>query len=352
MIVELLVGISAAFIGTWLMVRILVRKAPEIGLVDRPNERSSHTRITPRGGGIGIVITWICGCLAWRIFAGLPGVSQLSFYTLIFCATVIAMMSLWDDFRSVGAGIRFLAHILCTVGCIVAFGWFTQIDVGLVVTVGLYGLLITAIWIVGLTNVFNFMDGIDGIAGLQAIVAALAWCIVGVSIGMSAVSVVSGILAGGCAGFLLHNWSPAKIFMGDVGSAFLGFVFGVLPLIALREWQGDSRAVGIARLPLFAVLVVWPFIADGAFTFCRRLLKGERVWKPHRTHLYQRMVQAGWAHSSVTLYYGIWAVFCSVAGYCYLFGIVGNWAWIGSGSTSLVTWAWTNYLERRNAVAT
>lgn len=344
----LAVAISAAFLGTWFLVRILVRKASEIGLVDHPNERSSHSRIMPRGGGIGFVLVWICGCFVWQMYASQDSIGQLLFYTPILGATIISAVSLWDDFRSVGVIIRFSIHGICSIACLAAFGWFTEIDVGTVVPLGLFSFFITVIWVMGLTNVFNFMDGIDGIAGLQGLVAASSWCLAGVFYKMPFVGVSSGLLAGGCAGFLLHNWSPAKIFMGDVGSAFLGFVFAVLPLVALRELPTDAKMVLTARLPVFAVLVVWPFLADGSFTFCRRLLKREPVWKPHRSHLYQRLIQTGWSHALVASYYGLWAIVCVVAGFFYLLSSSRIWSWPAPILFLVTTWLFTVFRERRN----
>ena len=202
---------------------------------------------------------------------------------------------------------------------------------------------------VGLTNVFNFLDGIDGIAGAQGVVAGISWMLAGWYLKLGFISILGALLAGGCAGFLVHNWPPAKIFMGDVGSAFLGFVFGVLPLIALQELPRDSNPVVIARLPVFAVLVVWPFVADGSFTFFRRLVKREPVWKAHRSHLYQRMVQAGWSHAAVATYYGLWAIVCSIAGLSLILGSSTYCVWSVCALFAAMTWALTCRLEHRKA---
>jgi UDP-N-acetylmuramyl pentapeptide phosphotransferase/UDP-N-acetylglucosamine-1-phosphate transferase len=148
-----------------------------------------------------------------------------------------------------------------------------------------------------LLNAYNFMDGIDGIAGGQGAVAGVGWAITGWLAGIPAVLVLGMLLAGSCAGFLRHNWSPARIFMGDVGSTFLGFSFAALPLMAGRI-DRSLMAVGI--------LLLWPFLFDAVFTFLRRLLNREKVWKPHRSHLYQRLTGAGSSHSVISrLYIGL-----------------------------------------------
>jgi UDP-N-acetylmuramyl pentapeptide phosphotransferase/UDP-N-acetylglucosamine-1-phosphate transferase len=162
---------------------------------------------------------------------------------------------------------------------------------------------------------------------------------------------IGAITAGGCIGFLFKNWHPARIFMGDVGSAFLGFVFGVIPVLALASVTPASDPLVTAKVPVFAVLVVWPFVADGSFTFCRRLLKGERVWEAHRSHLYQRMVQAGWNHAAVTLYYGFGAILCTLAAGLYLIGKIEATVWVSPLLFFGLTWYLTTSLERKKRVA-
>jgi UDP-N-acetylmuramyl pentapeptide phosphotransferase/UDP-N-acetylglucosamine-1-phosphate transferase len=325
-------------------IRTMLRR---LKAMDLPNERSSHLRATPRGGGIGFIVTWMVGCLAW-LSLHMGGRDLLGPYLVLLVSSLfISGISLWDDFHNIGVGIRMAFHLACTAAVIVAFGWFKKVDIGWPVLSNGTSLLVTVLWVAGLTNVFNFMDGIDGIAGLQGVIAGSAWCVAGVLIGVPSVSAMSALLAGGGAGFLLHNWSPAKIFMGDVGSAFFGFVLGVFPLVALRGLPTNANPAVIGRLPVFAVLVVWPFVADGAFTFCRRLFKGEPVWKPHRSHFYQRLVQAGLSHSTVASYYGVWAVTCSVAGLFYLKEVSRYWTWGVPLLFVGVTWVTTLHLEQQ-----
>jgi len=174
------------------------------------------------------------------------------------------------------------------------------------------------VWIVGLTNVYNFMDGIDGIAAVQGVVAGLVWAVAGVWLGSDVVLLFGLVLTGACFGFLLLNWAPAKIFMGDVGSAFLGFTFAVLPLLLIHELPRLGNVAYAGVVPGFAVLVVWSFVGDGFLTLVRRILHGERVWQAHRSHLYQRLVQTGWSHARVSLLYGGWCVVTALAGLWWL----------------------------------
>jgi UDP-N-acetylmuramyl pentapeptide phosphotransferase/UDP-N-acetylglucosamine-1-phosphate transferase len=164
------------------------------------------------------------------------------------------------------------------------------------------------IWIVGLTNAYNFMDGSDGIAGAQALVAGASWACLGWLAGLPTLAGLGLLLAGGSLGFLLHNWPPARIFMGDVGSAFLGYSFAILPLLALA----GQRSLAAAS-PVLGLLPVWPFVFDASFTFLRRLRHGENVFAAHRTHLFQRLLIAGFSHRFVLLLYGSLATVGGVA---------------------------------------
>jgi UDP-N-acetylmuramyl pentapeptide phosphotransferase/UDP-N-acetylglucosamine-1-phosphate transferase len=332
-----------------MIVAFLVKKAPSLGLVDSPNERSSHINATPRGGGVGIVVTWLAGVIVWWCVCE-SQMSTTKVVVLAISALFVAGISLRDDFHSVGAAIRFSVHIGAAVVVAQVFGVFKTIEVGSVFQLAWLSLPLTIIWVVGLTNVFNFMDGIDGIAGLQGVAAGVAWAVMGFVTETSSAVVIGSLLAGGCLGFLCHNWSPAKIFMGDVGSAFLGFVFGVLPLAAMQELLNGRMPGILSRLPVFAIMVVWPFVADGSLTFCRRLLKREPVWKPHRTHMYQRLVQAGWSHARVSSYYGLWSVLCAAAGVGYLIELPAHLAAALCVSFAISTWALTLYLEHMKLV--
>ena len=316
---KLLLAIEVGtFLAAWAVVLCLVRLAPRLGLLDRPNERSSHTRVTPRGGGLGFVILVgiIQGALLVWLGMRLSSGSGWNICSVIAAylvpALFIAAVSLRDDFKSLGPGVRFVCQLGAAVVAAVGVGWFKQVSIPGVgeIELGWFGAALTVVWIVGMTNVYNFMDGIDGIAGVQGAIAGLAWAMAGAWMGSPILAMLGLMLAGGCAGFLVHNWPPAEIFMGDVGSAFLGFSFAVVPLIALH-FLPASRANPLevaGAVPMFAVLVVWPFVGDGFYTFLQRLRRGEQVWMPHRSHLYQRLVQSGWSHARVSSLYAVWCV--------------------------------------------
>ncbi len=295
------IGLSLVAFGlSYLGVALLRRWADHLQLLDVPNERSSHSRPTPRGGGLAIVVVSLLG---WLVY----GWASQDFWPLlpyVAGATIIAGISWLDDLRNVPTLVRLAFHGAAAGLAIWSFDYWHTTDIPLLQRLGLdwLGLPVTFLWIVGLTNAYNFMDGVDGIAGAQAVVVGLGWAVLGWLGNQPHVSVMGMLLAGSSLGFLIHNWPPARIFMGDVGSAFLGYTFAVLPLMAAHAPGADSR------LALIGALLLWPFIFDSSFTFLRRALHGENVFAAHRTHLYQRLVIAGRTHLFATTLYALLAL--------------------------------------------
>lgn len=264
-------------------------------LLDIPNERSSHFYPIPRGGGLAIVIVTLAG--SWLILPfGRSEVTAWHWLVFTIAALLIAGVSWLDDLRSLSTRVRFAAHLTGALVICLAFGTWKEIVLPGMGSFSLdwIGWPLTLLWIVGLTNAYNFMDGIDGIAGGQAIVAGVGWVVLGIISQQPFIIAVGILLAASSLGFLGHNWPPAKIFMGDVGSAFLGFTFAVLPVIVARSNP---------HFVLIGILMVWPFVFDTAFTFLRRLLKRENAFTAHRSHLYQRLVISGLSHRTVDLLY-------------------------------------------------
>ena len=264
-------------------------------MLDVPNARSSHTRPTPRGGGLGIVIGVLVG--AWSLFLfriiSMP-IREIAALTL--CGGIVALIGWLDDIHRLPYRIRLIVQAITSTIIISAVGYYHTITVLFIgdIHLPLIGILFTFLWIVGLTNAYNFMDGIDGIAGGQALIAGLGWAIVGYVSGVTFVCLIGVLLAATSLGFLFHNWPPARIFMGDVGSAFIGFILAVLPIMA---GQRDPRIM------IAGVLLVWPFIFDTSFTLARRMIRKENIFEAHRSHIYQRLVIAGYSHRFVTLIY-------------------------------------------------
>lgn len=274
-------------------------------ILDVPNERSSHTQSMPRGGGLAIVVLTLGGAWLYASFNPLLARPSLLGYTI--GAILIVAISWYDDLRSQPNWLRFTIHSIGALLAIYGFGYLhlsSILNANPLVTRWI-DLIITFLWLVGLTNAYNFMDGIDGIAGGQAVVAGLGWAALGSLTGQRFVFALGLILAASSLGFLFHNWQPARIFMGDVGSAFLGYTFAVMPLIFDSHLSVPVHGLG----PFVAGnLFVWPFIFDSTFTFLRRLYLRENVFSAHRSHLYQRLVIIGFTHGFVALLYSGLAV--------------------------------------------
>lgn len=266
-------------------------------ILDLPNERSSHRTPTPVGGGLIIAAV----CLSIYFFYFLFNGFSLNWFYLL-GSVIIVGISWLDDVFHVPAAVRFFCHSIAALAALYGVGSLTFFYIPFFGEAGLewFGSVILFFWIVWLINAYNFMDGIDGIAGIQAVTAGIGWFLVSFGFGAPATGFYGGVLAASCLGFLVFNWQPAKIFMGDVGSAFLGYTFAVLPLMARNEAGRE--------LPLIfavAVLLVWLFVFDTLITVFIRILKKEKIWKAHREHLYQKLVIRGYSHRAVTIIYGI-----------------------------------------------
>jgi FlaA1/EpsC-like NDP-sugar epimerase/UDP-N-acetylmuramyl pentapeptide phosphotransferase/UDP-N-acetylglucosamine-1-phosphate transferase len=274
--------------------------ANERELLALPNERSSHTVPTPTGGGVAIVVVTITGWIIYSLI--ISQLKPLLFFTI--GAILIAAVSWIDDLKTLPTLFRFGIHGLCAAIAVLGFGYFETIHLPIFheIYLGNWGLPLTILWIVGLTNSFNFMDGIDGIAGTQALTAGVGWLLIGWLGNQNLVMMIGLLLAATSLGFLFHNWQPAKIFMGDVSSAFLGYTFAVLPLLFVYLAPEQNKSISCG------VLLLWVFIFDTMFTFIRRALHGENVFAAHRSHLYQRLVIMGFSHSRVTIAYGLLAI--------------------------------------------
>ena len=253
-------------------------------LLDLPNDRSSHTTPTPRGGGIALIgavlLAWIVWFLVGRVSPAVLGV----------CAGtgLLATVCWIDDLRGLSPATRLAAQAAA-----VAIGLYFLPDIGNQLQTwvgrGVYFAAIGLLWI-WWVNAFNFMDGIDGLAGSEA-AAVGGGLVLFSSLGSGvdpAMALLAAAILGAAIGFLIWNWSPARIFLGDVGSAPLGFLTGFLLVdLALR---GPWKVALI--LPLY-------FLADATLTLLRRLWRGERIWEAHRQHFYQRAVRRGLSHAAV-----------------------------------------------------
>lgn len=285
-----------AFVTAAIVTPVLGRWAHRRNFLDVPNQRSSHVVATPRIGGVALVTSVVVGLGLLQI-AG-DGVGRDA-GTVLAGALVIAALGLADDFWTLSAVVRLLVQVAVAATVVAMIGplaWFTS-D-------GWSAIALTVLWIVLLTNAYNFMDGIDGIAGAQALVAGTGWTIVALQAGSRDIAALSLLVAGASSGFLLHNWQPAKVFMGDAGSGFFGFLLAALPLLA---------PPGQISLLWCGILLMWPFLFDTGFTLLRRASRFENILSAHRSHIYQRLVIAGCSHARVSLLYAGLAILGAAA---------------------------------------
>jgi Fuc2NAc and GlcNAc transferase len=298
------IQLTSLFVGIALISAVLVglvyRFALAWQILDIPNDRSSHDSPTPRGGGLVIVGISLAGLLAYILWSGAH--PAMPVYSFIMAAAMIALVSWLDDIRSLPNWVRFVVHLagalIVILGSGAAWQSFSLPFYG-ELPLGIVGFTVALMWIAGFTNSYNFMDGIDGIAGVQAVVAGLGWLLLGSMINQPECAVLGMLISAGSAGFLWWNLPPAKIFMGDVGSAFIGFSFAFMSVWA---------AANDPHMAVAGVILVWPFVFDSIFTLLRRVRKGENIFKPHRSHLYQRLVQQGWTHGQVSILYMLLAL--------------------------------------------
>ncbi len=288
LIVTILLSFSAAT-GLTLIVR---RYVIERGLLDKETARSSHTGVVPRGGGLAIVsVSLIVSVLIW-IF-GNDHIETQSMAAMFVAIVGLGLVGWLDDKRLLKTSAKFGLLLFLTILIVYLVGSVNDPDLaGMPLKLGVLAPIITGAWIFGLANSYNFMDGIDGLAGAQAGVAA---CTLGVWFALydaHAIALFCYALMAACLGFLIWNWSPARIFMGDIGSLMLGGAFATLAVIGHNRY---GIPIGAAAI-LFSI-----FIADTLATLIRRLAAGKKVWTAHREHYYQRAIQSGFKHHQVTI---------------------------------------------------
>ncbi|MBI1272720.1 MAG: glycosyl transferase [Alphaproteobacteria bacterium] len=270
----LVLGFFVSFLISWKLIEVLRKH----GAVDKPGERSMHTAPVPRGAGIAIV-TVMVAALIWMVF-------KSGYDTVAICllagTSLVAVVSLLDDIKTLPPALRLAAHITATAAVVYVIPPDQSITGGML-HLALERTLIVIIW-AGYMNIYNFMDGIDGITGVETITIALGTLLLLGGMAFNdhgLLAVVCLALIGSCFGFLCLNWHPAKIFMGDVGSVSCGYITGYFLLVLLHTSHWYVAAI----LPLY-------YLADGGITLVRRLLRGEKIWLPHRQHFYQKAALA------------------------------------------------------------
>jgi FlaA1/EpsC-like NDP-sugar epimerase/UDP-N-acetylmuramyl pentapeptide phosphotransferase/UDP-N-acetylglucosamine-1-phosphate transferase len=273
----------SAFILCGLGLRLLMMPRARQWFLDRPNHRSLHANPTPRIGGVAMIPAALASIAFWA-----------GYYEIVVLGAVLMALSLLDDWRDLPAAARLLGHLACAFAAV----WLLLPGVPLVFV------MVLAIAVAWIINLFNFMDGSDGLAGGMALIGFGAYAAAAIAT-HPVLATASVAVCGVAAAFLLFNFPPARVFMGDAGSIPLGFLAAVLGLIGWRA----------GLWPLwFPAVVFGPFTVDATVTLARRLVRGERIWEAHRSHYYQRLILSGWTHRRTVLWeYGLMLLSAAVA---------------------------------------
>lgn len=265
------------------------RLALALGMIDVPGVRSSHEHPTPRGAGlaiagIGLGVTVLAGLAGW-----LSGPATLA---LVGGGALIAIVSWLEDWRGVSWRWRVAAQAVAATWALAWLGGFGPLDLGdRTLSLGPTGGIVAFLGIIWGTNFFNFMDGIDGLAGAETVVVGGVGGVLLLAGGEPGLAWVALALAGAAAGFLRHNWTPARVFLGDVGSTYLGFTLCTIAVASANRGSVSMIVWGI---------LLGAFVVDATVTLVRRVLDGYGVCEGHREHAFCRAVRAGWSHAQVT----------------------------------------------------
>lgn len=258
-------------------------------IIDNPNERSSHSIPTPRGGGVAVVVSYILGVM---LLIYLDYLSQQIGLTLIVSGFIIALLGFFDDHGHINSMFRLAIHFMVAIGVVVSLGGFSEVKIFNNFLLGFSANIIAVLFLVWLLNLYNFMDGINGIASVEAITTLMSMAVIYFIFNIQLNIEILWLLSACAFGFLLWNFPKAKIFMGDVCSGFLGLTLGILALIALKE-----------NLALFCawIICLGVFIVDATFTLVRRVSSGYKMYDAHRSHSYQILSRKWNSHTPVTL---------------------------------------------------
>ena len=273
-------------------------------VMDTPEARKAHDRPTPKGGGIGIVITFLAGIAVLYRFGEFARLADPYFLGVIEASVAIAVVAFLDDLFDWPFTIKLGAQVLAALVAVSSGLYVTNFHFPYLGPVELAwaGIAATLVWVLFTTNALNFIDGLNGLASGVALIACLFIAFIAEQHGGWFAYAASGLLASGLAGFLPFNFPKARIFMGDVGSQFCGFMLAVLAIVA-------SRFDGVELSFLLVPMLLSGVLFDVAFTLARRALQGESITQPHRGHLYQIAQRSGLSPVAVTLVHWGFAIF-------------------------------------------
>lgn len=291
-------ALIGAFIASVLLTPLVKKLAYRVGAVDRPNQRKVHAKIMPRLGGLAIFLAFLIGVLIYR-----P--ENQAIIPIIIASFIIILTGVLDDMLEISAKAKFLGQTVAA-AIVIFFGDITIASINLpfggVLDFGYLSIPLTLIWIVGITNAINLIDGLDGLAAGVSTIALFTLSAMAFIMNDGFVLMMALILAASSLGFLFYNFHPAKIFMGDTGALFLGFIISVLALLGFKNVTFVSLVIPVIMLGV-------P-ISDTFFAIVRRLLNKQPPFQPDKSHLHHRLISIGFTHKqTVTIIYGLAAMF-------------------------------------------
>ena len=294
------------FVVTAVLVDVMIILAARFRLVDLPNRRSAHALPTARGAGVAIAAT--ASLAAIVVVVRWPGLWREILLGVILPSLAIGAVGIVDDTRPLRASLRLAIQIAVATAMTALLGPLPGIAFpGLPAwEFGWLGWPLTVLWIVGMINAFNFMDGADGMAALGAVVAGVLIAMIGFETRSLGAMLLAAFVAAAAGGFLVFNWQPARVFMGDAGSGYLGTFLAALPLL----FNGPER--GRSLLPI--AMCLWPYIYDPLLSVLRRIGQGKNPLVPHREFLFHRLVRSGVSHARASLVYAALAAIGGLAG--------------------------------------
>lgn len=284
------IGLFASLLSYIACVRALAL-AQRSGMIALPGERQSHLRATPTGGGLGLVFSIVITTVCLELMISLP---DFWWKNLLPGVMLLAIVGWHDDRFPVSELVRLLIQLAVSIW-LLGFGWWEFSLMGMT----LYAVVVVAV--VGHMNIYNFMDGSNGMAGFQGVFAGVTMAVLFQLGGEHTMALVSVVVAAACAGFLPLNFPYAKVFMGDVSSVPLGFIFASFAVYGVQT--------GSLSLPL-STLIMSVFLVDATLTLLSRAFRGERWYTAHAQHVYQRLIAKGWSHHRVLVLYQVINVTC------------------------------------------
>lgn len=280
---------TGVFVSAAVLTGLFLRLAQSLRLLDEPVARSSHQRPTPVGGGISIVLLFLLVSSWYFLIGALP----FNEYMAVLATGVIGLLGFVDDFMPLDLKWRVPTQTFAALWVVFWLGEMPAVNfAGLMLAQPLLLKILAVLALLWLLNLYNFMDGIDGLAGSELVFVTLLSYLLLINSGDEVSVMLSATLLAAGAGFLLWNWPPARIFMGDVGSSFCGFSLGVLALISMQS--------GVLTLWTWLILLA-VFIVDATVTLLRRFCRGEKWYEGHATHAYQQAARQYKSHAKVTI---------------------------------------------------